>query len=68
MHFKGFLFSIGRKGIETVVLNTFLLQLFLTVFCTLQSRSMHLERKKVKLEQVEVHKYPQPAPLFNLSK
>ena len=66
MHFKGFLFSIGKKGIKTVVLNTFYCNFFL--FCTLQSRSMHLERKKVKLEQVEVHENPRPAPLFNLSK
>ena len=29
---------------------------------------MHLEKKKEKLEQVEVHEYPRPAQLFNLSK
>ena len=32
MYFKGFLFSIGRKGIKTVVLNNFLLQLFLILY------------------------------------
>ena len=29
---KDFLFSIGRKGIKTVVLNTFVLQLFLILY------------------------------------
>ena len=32
MHLKGFLFSIGRKGIKRVVLNNFLLQLFLILY------------------------------------
>ena len=35
--------------------------------CILQFNS-EKEKKRVKLEQVEVHKYPWPAPLFNLSK
>ena len=59
---KDFLFSIGRKGIKNSCVEHFFIAFFL--FCTLQSRSMHLEKKKVKLGQVEVHKYPRPAPLF----
>ena len=66
MHFKGFLFSIGRKGIKIVVLNTFLLQLFLILYTPKQIYAFG--EKKVKLEQVEVHEYPQLLPLFNLSK
>ena len=32
MHFKGFLFSIGKKGIKTVVLNTFYCNFFLILY------------------------------------
>ena len=53
MHFKGFLFSIGRKGIKTVVLNPFLLQLFLILHTPKQIYAFG--EKKLKLEQVEVH-------------
>ena len=49
------------------MLNIFLLQLFLILYTPKQIYAFG-EKKKEKLEQVEVHEYPRPAPLFNLSK
>ena len=67
MHFiKDFYLVLEEKELKQFCWTLFYCNFFL--FCTLQSGSMHLERKKVKLEQVEVHEYPRPAPLFNLSK
>ena len=48
MHFKGFLFSIGRKGIKTVVLNTFLLQLFLTLYTPKQIYAFGEKKSKTR--------------------
>ena len=44
---KDFLFSIGRKGIKTVVLNTFLLQPFLILYTPKQIYAFG-EKKKCK--------------------
>ena len=48
MHFKGFSFSIGRKGIKTVVLNTFLLQLFLILYTPKQIYAFGEKKSKTR--------------------
>ena len=45
------------------MLNIFLLQIFLILYIPKQIYAFG-EKKKVKLEQVEVQEYPRPAPLF----
>ena len=58
---KDFLFSIGRKWIKNSCVEHFFIAFFLTLYTPKQIYAFG-EKKKVKLGQVEVHKYPRPAP------
>ena len=48
MHLKDLLFSIGRKVIKTVVLNTFLLQLFLILYTPKQIYAFGEKKSKTR--------------------
>ena len=65
---KDFLFSIGRKRIKTVVLNTFWLQLFLILYTPKHIYAFGEKKKRVKLEQVEMHKYPPAGAIIEFIK
>ena len=60
---KDFLFSIGRKGIKNSCVEHFFIATC-SYFVHSKADLCIWREKKVKLGQVEVHKYPRPAPLF----